>query len=343
MKALRIRWVTILVALAIVAAGLFVGQRLLKQSTEVTAYFDSAVGLYPGSDVQVLGVPVGTVTAVEPEGDQIKVIMELDPDQKVAADTAAVIIAPTLVSDRFVQLTEPWTSGPSLADGTEIKQTAVPVEIDEMYESLTDIGTQMGPKGANRNGALSKFLNVLAANLDGQGGDINKMVTEFGKASSTISGFDSDFFATVRNLDSLNTTLLAHDKGVASANRQMAVVSRYLAGDRQNLATAIRDLGRALAVLEDFVKENRGELKKSVDTLRGPTQLLVNQRKSLDEAVRMVPLALQNFINAYDVKTNTMGGRGNLNELTVWSDNGKTAKSSEDAPPVLLPGLDGEE
>lgn len=343
MRSLRIRWVTVLVAVAVVVAGLFVGQRTLKQSTEVTAYFDSAVGLYPGSDVQVLGVPIGKVTAVEPEGDQVKVSMEIDEGQKVAADTAAVIIAPTLVSDRYVQLTEPWTDGPSLKAGAEIKATAVPVEIDEMYESLTDIGTQLGPKGANRKGALSKFLKVLAANLDGQGADINQMVTEFGKASATVSGIDDDFFATVRNLDSLNTTLLEHDKGVASANRQLAVVSRYLAGDRRNLAIAIRDLGRALAVLETFIKDNRGELKKSVDALRSPTQLLVNQRRSLDEAVRMVPIALQNFINAYDVGTNTMSGRGNLNELTVWSDNGKTAKSSEDAPPVLLPGLDGEE
>jgi virulence factor Mce-like protein len=343
MKSPLIRWIAVLTGLVLVVTGCVVGLRLLRPGTELTARFDSAVGLYPGSDVQVLGVPVGTVTAVEPEGDSVLVTLQLDEGRKVAADTAAVIVAPTLVSDRYVQLTEPWVGGGALEDGDEIARTAVPVEIDDMYESLTDVGKQLGPEGANRNGALSDFLEVLAANLDGQGADINRMLTEFSEASATISGFDDDFFTTVRHLDTLNSTLLAHDTGVASANQQLATVSRYLAEDRQNLSTAIRELGDALSLLEGFVKDNRAALKRSVDALRGPTQVLVNQRKSLDEAIRTIPLALQNFVNSYDVETNTVSGRANLNELTVWSRDGKTARTSREAPPLLLPGLEGGE
>jgi virulence factor Mce-like protein len=339
----NLRWVAILVGIALVATAVVVGVRLLRQTTEVTADFDAAVGLYPGSDVQVLGVPVGRVTAVDPLGEKVRVTMEIDEDHQVAADTGAVIVAPTLVSDRYVQLTEPWVSGPALEDGATIAATAVPVEIDEMYESLVDVGEQLGPKGANRNGALSEFLEVMAANLDGQGADINRMLTEFSEASATVAGFDDDFFATVRNLDTLNSTLLAHDTGVAGANKQLAVVARYLAEDRQDLSSAITELGKALALLEGFIKDNRAALKSSVDGLKGPTQVLVNQRASVDEAVRTIPLALQNFVNAYDPDSNTVSGRGNLNELTLGSDDGRSARTSEDAPPLLLPGLGGGE
>lgn len=343
MKSPRLRWTAIAVGLVLVVAGAVVGARMLRTTTEVTAEFDSAVGLYPGSDVQVLGVPVGRVVAVDPVGDKVRVRMEIDEGQKVAADTGAVIVAPTLVSDRYVQLTEPWVGGDALEDGDAIASTAVPVEIDEMYKSLADIGTQLGPDGANRNGALSDFLEVLAKNLDGQGAGLNRMITEFSKASATVSGFDDDFFATVGSLETLNSTLLAHDSGVAGANEQLAVVARYLAEDRTNLSSAITELGEAMALLEGFVKDNRAAIKKSVDGLRGPTQVLVNQRASLEEAVRTIPLALQNFVNTYDPGSNTLSGRGNLNELTLWSKDGKSARTSGDAPPLLLPGLDGEE
>lgn len=341
MKSPTMRFLAIVLGLALVLGGIVTGMRLLRDPVTFTAEFDSAVGLYPGSDVQVLGVPVGTVTKVEPVGEKVRVSMELDKGEKVAADTGAVIVAPTLVSDRYVQLTEPWTRGPELKSGAKITTTAVPVEIDEMYKSLVDVGQQLGPNGANKNGALSDFLETLAANLDGQGANLNQMISKFSDASATVSGFDKDFFQTIKNLDTLNSTLLEHDTGVAGANKQLAVVARYLSEDRENLSSAITELGDALALLEGFIKDNRGALKRSVDGLRGPTQVLVKQRKSLEEAVRTIPLALQNFIKAYDPSSNTISGRGNLNELTIWSNDGNRARTSPDAPPVLLPGQDG--
>lgn len=343
MKSPLMRWLAVVVGLALVVTAAVVGLRLLRPGIELTAEFDSAVGLYPGSDVQVLGVPVGTVTAVEPVGSKVRVTMKIDEGQKIAPDTGAVVVAPTLVSDRYVQLTEPWVSGPSIDDGTTIAQTGVPVEIDEMYRSLADVGEQLGPNGANRNGALSDFLQALAANLDGQGTSVNQMISNFSRASSTIAGFDQDFFKTVRNLDTLNRTLLAHDKGVTGANQKLALVAEYLAEDRENMAASITELGKSLGLLEGFIKDNRAALRKSVDGLRGPTQVLVNQRKSLAEAVRLIPLALQNFINAYDPRSGTISGRGDLNELTVWSRDGKSARTSDQAPPLLLPGLDGDQ
>ena len=48
----------------------------------VTAYFNQAVGLYPGSDVRILGIPVGTITEVTPMGDRVRV-KELQLERKL--------------------------------------------------------------------------------------------------------------------------------------------------------------------------------------------------------------------------------------------------------------------
>ena len=333
----------VVAAVGAVGWGAAYGLEEGRKGTTFTALFEASVGLYPGSDVQILGVPVGKVTEVVPAGEHVRVEMELDPGQTAAADTEAVLVAPTLVSDRFVQLTEPYVDGPELRDGTVIEETAVPVEIDDLYASLTDAGEKLGPKGANQNGALSRLLEVVAANLDGQGSDINQVIREGADASATLASVDQDFFTTVEHLNTFNNTLLEHDDGVRDANRQLAQVTQYLAEDRDDLASAVTNLGEALGMLEGFIKDNRGQMRSSVENLQGPTQVLADQNEALEEAVATIPQVLQKYINAYDPSTNTLVGRTNLNEISpVWSRDGLSGQTSEDAPPVLLPGV-GEE
>ena len=95
----------------------------------VRAEFVRAVGLYKGSDVRILGVKVGEVTAVRPAGDRVVVDMTYDDAYSVPADAKAVVVSPSVVSDRYVQLTPVYRSGPKLADDARIRlsDTAVPV------------------------------------------------------------------------------------------------------------------------------------------------------------------------------------------------------------------------
>lgn len=331
-------------AVVLVIAGLLVWRSSTGGATRVDALFESTVGLYPGSEVQVLGVKVGKVTDVEPKGPVVRVSMELDAGQHVEADTGAVIVAPTLVSDRFVQLTKPDTGGTRLEDGAEIPRgrTAVPVEIDDLYSSLTDVATQLGPDGANSEGALSDLLEVAARNLDGNGADLNQMIDDFGQATGTLAGTSDDLFATIANVKEFNDMLVANDQSVADVNRQFAEVTDYLADDRADLADAITNLGDALAIVDDFIDDNRDNIRTSVDNLLGPTQVLVKQKDSLEESVRLIPVVLQNFLRAYNPQRNTLDGRGNLNDVSIWSDGGLTGRSSADAPPLLLPGAGGD-
>ncbi|RNL64835.1 MCE family protein [Nocardioides marmoriginsengisoli] len=340
----RSRSLPIALVLAVVATLVFIGWRAFAGSdqTEFVARFEATIGLYPGSDVQVLGVPVGEVLSVKPDGAKVLVRMRLDSGQKVDDETRAVIVAPTLVSDRFVQLTEPYDGGRALPDGAVIPEsrTAVPVEIDELYRSLEEVSATFGPDGANKNGALSRLLTVAAENLGGNGRDLNEMISEFGKASATLAGTGDDLFGTIENLHEFNTMLVANDAEVATANKRFADVAAYLSADRKDLAQAVANLADALGVVDDFIKENRAHLSRSLKNLHGPTQVLARQKKSLNEAARLIPLALQNFLKAYDARTNTVHGRGNLNEISIWA-NGLGARTSAGAPPNLLPSMGG--
>ena len=87
---------------------------------EVTAYFEDSAGLFVGNDVGILGVAVGKITDIEPDGDRVKVTMEIDADRAVPADAGAVVVARSVATDRYVELTPVYDGGPKLADGAEI-------------------------------------------------------------------------------------------------------------------------------------------------------------------------------------------------------------------------------
>lgn len=306
------------------------------RATVVTAYFDQTVGLYPGSDVRMLGVPVGTVRSVTPDGQQVEVRLELDDGFAAEPDTGAVIVSPSLVSDRYVQLTKPWKDGPRLASGAVIDRdrTAVPVELDELYESLDDVSLALGPRGANKGGALSDALTTGADNLRGLGPEINDMLRDFSRFGGTLADSSDPLFATVGNLDSFNEELVANDRQVASVNKRFADVTAFLAADRQELAVAITSLTDALARVQRFVRDNRADLASSVKGLTSTAQVLRRQRDALELALQSAPEALSNFLRTYDPQRQVLRGRVDLNEISLW---GQAAGAGDlpAAPPAV--------
>jgi phospholipid/cholesterol/gamma-HCH transport system substrate-binding protein len=321
----------VVVAVALVLGGVLVF-RTLRPSTKVTAYFAETIGVYPGSTVRVLGVPVGTVDSVTPVGTRVKVDMTLAPGVKVPASAGAVVVAPSVVADRYVQLTPAYTGGPLMTSGAVIgvTRTAVPLEVDQVYSSLAKLATALGPNGANKNGALSTAIKTGAANLAGNGKYLHEMLTEFGGLSKTLGGSSGNLFASLSSLQKF-TTMLKHNGGqVRLAENQLAEVSGFLASDRADLTAAIRELAVALNQVKGFLASNRGLIDSNVTKLASITSVLSTERASLAGALDDAPLAADNLINAYDATRHTLDGRGDLNEFTM----GSNPVTTSDTQPV---------
>lgn len=280
----------------------------------ITAYFTRAVGVYAGSDVRVLGVRIGQVDAVTPRGEQVQVDMTIDGSVPIAEDTTVLVIAPSVVADRYVQFAKQARGGPQLKNGAMIpvQRTATPVELDQLYASLDTLAKSLGPNGANSEGALADLLHTGAQNLAGNGQAFNDSVRNFAQLARTLAGNSGDLFATVDQLQQFTTMLATNDQQVSDVNRQLAQVSDTLAANKGELAQALNGLGSALADIQDFIKENRALIKSNVDNLAVTTQTLVDQRKSLAETLDVAPLAVSNVLNAVDPKTGRLLGRGDL-------------------------------
>jgi phospholipid/cholesterol/gamma-HCH transport system substrate-binding protein len=278
-----------------------------------SADFDRAIGVYVHSDVRVLGVRIGEVTKIVPKGTRVRVEMEYDASYKIPEDAKALLVAPSIVSDRYVQLTPVWTSGPTLAAGTHLglDRTSVPVELDQIYGNLDLLNQALGPNGANRNGALADLLDVGARNLDGNGAKLNTTLTGLSSAVKTLADNRSDLFATIDNLQQLTTTLARNDAAVRAFNLDLAAVAAQLNGERTDLALAIKQLAVALGEVASFVKQNKDDLTANVAGLASVTSVLVKQRRALREFLDTAPTALSNLQLAYNSTSGTLDTRDN--------------------------------
>ncbi|MGW7239567.1 MCE family protein [Streptomyces sp. NPDC054804] len=314
MKNLK-RRVAVVTALALVAALTYVLWPR-SESVHVTAYFPRTVGIYPGSDVRVLGVRIGEVEKITPEGDRVRVELKYDEGRKVPADAKAAIINSSVVSDRYVQLLPVYRTGPVLRNGAVIPETrtAVPVELDRIFDSLHTTADALGPQGANKDGSLSRLLGVSADNLDGQGENLNRTVEDLSQAVTTLSDGRTDLFGTVRNLQVFTAALAADDKSVRSFNTSLAEVAGQLAGERKDLADALKNLGTALGDVSAFVKNNKKSLTSNVQGLSKVTKVLVTQRAALAELLEVAPTGLSNLNNAYNPSSGTLDTRNNAQQ-----------------------------
>lgn len=308
--------VVLIVALLATAGLWYALQR--GSSRTITAYFTSVVGLYTKNTVDVNGVPVGSVEEIVPQGNVVRVTLKVDNKVPVAADAKAVIVAPTLVSDRYVQLGPDYTGGPMMNDGAVIpvQRTAVPVELDRVYKSLDQIATALGPNGANKDGALNRLLQSSAGALGGNGEAIKQTITQLAGAVGTLSDNRGNLFATVDNLGQFTNMLARNDGQVRALNNQLADFSGFLADERGNLSQVLQVLPPALEDVASFVRDNRDGLHTDVSKLASITDILVRQQKALTETFDVAPLALGNLTNSYNAKFGTL-----------------------DVRPVLAPGL----
>jgi phospholipid/cholesterol/gamma-HCH transport system substrate-binding protein len=280
-------------------------------SKTATAYFSRTVHLYPGSDVVVLGVKIGSVSKVEPIGSQVRVTFDYSASQKVPADVHAVIIEPTIVADRVLQLAPAYGGGPVLADRATIPEshTGIPVELDEFNHNVTELAKALGPQGANSDGALSRLVEVGADNLGGNGDAANSTITNLSDMMGTLGDNRDELFATVRNLQSLVEALGAHDKETREFSDQLADVSHFLAAQRDDFGAALHTLGDTLDDVSRFIQENREDIAASVGSLTSVTKVLDEERYTLAHTLDAGAVGITNYPHMYTPDARTYNSR----------------------------------
>ena len=143
--------VAVLAVVAVIAALLVTFWPKSDQKF-VIADFPRTVSLYEGSDVKILGVAVGKVDSVTPTGTLVRVKLHYDSKYKIPEDAKAAVISPSIVGDRFVQLTPAYDGARSWPTMRDSASTAprLPSSSTRSSAASTTSTSRWDPTGPTR-------------------------------------------------------------------------------------------------------------------------------------------------------------------------------------------------
>lgn len=267
-----------------------------SSSKTIYARFSTAAGLFVGNDVGVLGVPIGKVTAVKPEGTDVLVTMQINGDQKIPAGAAAVVVSRSVATDRYVEITPVYTSGPQMVSGSTIglDRTQTPVEFDQVLTTIGNFANQISGSGADKD-AIARFLNATSTSLSGRGDLINQAIKSLGAAVNGISAQRDNATSTLVALDGLTSALASNQQTIKDFVQQVSQATSLLAAERDNFKTAITSATQMVNQVAQFAQDNRAQITQAVNQTNGVMTTLVAEFPQIAEMMKELPLATQNL------------------------------------------------
>jgi phospholipid/cholesterol/gamma-HCH transport system substrate-binding protein len=302
---------------AIVLVGLIVaGTALIVRdvffgSRTITAYFTTATAIYPGDQVRVSGVKVGTIKSIQPEGKQAKMTLKVDHGVPIPADAKAVIVTQNLVAARYVQLTPAYrTSGPVMADGAVIpvERTAVPIEWDEVKTQLMRLATDLGPNSKVSTPSIARFVDSAANALQGNGDKLRQTLAQLSGVGRILANGSGNIVDIIKNLQTFVTALRDSNVQIVQFNDRLATLTSVVNDSKSDLDAALTDLSTAVGEVQRFIAETRDQTSEQIARLGDAIQPIVDQHMALENILHGAPNALGNFFNDYNADTGTIVG-----------------------------------
>ena len=296
----------LLVLLIAGGAALVVRNTVLKPTT-ITAYFTSATAIYPGDQVRVAGVKVGTIKAIEPQGTRAKMTLAIDRTVPIPADAKAVMIAQNLVGARYIQLAPAYgadgkSGGPTMRDGAVIDtdRTAVPVEWDQVKEQLTRLATDLGPTLDQSTSSVGRFIDSAAGAMDGNGEKLRETIAQLSGLSRVLADGSGNIVDIVKNLQTFVTALRDSNTQIVSFQNRLATVSGVLDCSRSDLDAALTNLSSAVVDVKRFVAGSRNQTAEQIGLLGDVVRNLSDNQTALKNLLHVAPNAIGNSYNIYN-------------------------------------------
>ncbi|MFD6104557.1 MCE family protein [Nocardia salmonicida] len=271
----------------------------LGRSTKITADFENIAGMYEGNEIMVLGLAVGKVDKIVPKGTYVEVHMTIDSGVKIPKDAIAAIISPSIVTDRHIEVSPPFTGGETLKSGDHLPKarTRTPVELDTMIKTIDQFAAALKPEpGQEGLGPLSG--RVLYPVLNGNGQKIRETLDALSGALKVGVDNKDAISNIIIKLNELTTMLADNDQSVRDFSDRVTAMSGLLADQAPGLQATLDQLNQFLNNTSTTFAGHQEELAASLTGLTTVTNQLRANSGAMVEIVDVVPLLMQNIDGA---------------------------------------------
>lgn len=295
------------VILTLVIAGV-VGLKISKPTPPTRSYcadMPDSIGLFTGSAVTVMGVPVGEVTDIQLAGTVARVRFTVRADRKLPLDVGAVTVSDTLVADRKLALIGDEPAGAGWTSGQCIAKTMTPKSLSATFDALAHLADQINAvDDPAQRGALGAGLEALDRATSGTGDQINALINQLGTA---LAAPDAAIGHLGQLLDAIAELTHRARNGWGQVRETITGLPRAFNDINVIAFPPIIDLVGALSQLlpqlNDVIMMLASPTLRSLNSVPNLSRLLTAGVGSLTQLVGMAPAIATGFASAIDPGT----------------------------------------
>ncbi|CAJ1579460.1 MlaD family protein [[Mycobacterium] wendilense] len=252
------------------------------------AVLADGIGLYPGNPVTQMGYPIGTVTAVEPDFDTVRVRFTISTPRRIPADVKAVIRSMSILADRSLELVGNYRDGPELVAEQCIppNRTATPKSLSELVGSIATFAEAISPDGSTN---VADTVRGLEQALFGQGVRAGEFLSRLSALLDSPDGAISDTGSIVRNLAHL-TGELSSVRGIL---KQVLLDAEATTGDLVVASDGVMRMTQTLPLMVTMIADLERELgeqtQRVLDTVSVPLRKASPHATALSDLLNPIP------------------------------------------------------
>jgi phospholipid/cholesterol/gamma-HCH transport system substrate-binding protein len=303
--------VTALVVAGIAITAFTLIPRANDRPMTVAAQFEDTIGLYEGNPVSVLGMPVGKVTSIVPKGSYVEVKLEIGEGVDIPADVQAVTVSTSILTDRHIELTPAYRSGPKLRNGDVLglARTRTPVEFDRTLAMVDKLTRALHGDGQG-HGPLADLVDIGSQIASGNGAQIKASLNELSQAlrlgADNGAATKNDIQAIVASLAELTQAAADNDTAIRQFGSNIRQLSDILVDENLGAGTTGAQINQILEQAASLLETNRDGLKGTVADFKTLSAAVVDYRRELAETIDITPMIGANIYNAIDTNAGAL-------------------------------------
>ena len=281
------------VGLAVIAAMLLLAFNIddipLLAGRSHSAAFTEAGGLKAGDDVRIAGVKVGKVTAVDLDGDHVRVDFRVGRSTHLGSETAASVRIKTILGQKFLML-EPAGKG-ELDSEIPVTRTVPAYDVVEAFSDLArtseDIDTTQ----------LATALDTVADTFRDSPEEVRAAVDGLGRLSRTLASRDDQLRELLDHADGVTGVLAERNRELVRLLGDGDLLLQELRKRRDDIHTLLVSTVTLARQLTGLVRDNRAQIGPSLQNLENVLATLRANQASLDRSIELLAPFVRVFAN----------------------------------------------
>lgn len=263
--------------------------QVVRGGDHVTAYFTDSTGLAAGDRVEVSGITVGRVTAVEIDGPRIRVEARVEDPVRLGDRTTAAIKVGNLLGSKYLEL-DPAGYG-SLDGAIPLSRTTPAYDV---VQAVSDLSETVDEIDTDR---LAAALDTVASTFRGAAPDVRRAVEGVSRLSRVVAARDEELQSL---LSGTETVVASLDDSKESLSRFVRAASLLMDEVDRQRDTIARLIDSSLSLSQEvrgLVEDNEEQIAPALADVGRVVGLLTARQDKLARTVRNLATFARVFVD----------------------------------------------